>query len=68
MEFGKLKPDKSLSREPAEVLALKDLQSLLHDDMKLLFEDAVCSNFSDTNAGYYLTIDGDHGAIFNFRR
>lgn len=46
------------------VLALKGNQGILHDDVKLFFEDALAQGFPDEIAHDYAeTTEGDHGRI-----
>lgn len=52
-----------VEKEADYVLSLKGNHSTLHNDVKLLFEDAYQNNFKDLQVDYYKTIDGDHGRI-----
>ena len=52
-----------IDQEADYVLALKGNQGLLHEDIKLFFEDAAKSDFTDIDCTYLETIDGDHGRI-----
>ena len=45
------------------VLALKGNQGILHEDIKLFFQDAKETSFKDIHHDFYETIDGDHGRI-----
>ena len=52
-----------IDQEADYVLALKGNQGLLHEDIRLFFEDAAKSDFTDIDCTYLETIDGDHGRI-----
>ena len=45
------------------ILALKDNQKNLHDDIELFFQDNLLNDFKDINFSYYETADGGHGRI-----
>lgn len=45
------------------VLSLKGNQRVLHDDVRLFFEDCVNTNFKDVPYDFYETVDNDHGRI-----
>lgn len=45
------------------VLAVKDNQPTLCEDLRLFFEDAVRLRFEDMQVDYHETVDGEHGRI-----
>lgn len=51
------------SRGGHYLLAVKDNQPSLHDDLKLLFDEAIPRNFEGMGYDYHQTVDGDHGRV-----
>jgi len=45
------------------VLQVKANQGTLHEDVKLLFDEAIAHDFDDMSFGYCQSVDGDHGRV-----
>lgn len=52
-----------LAQNADYVLALKENQPSLHDDVELLFKEQIDSGFKDIKYDYYENTDGGHGRI-----
>jgi predicted transposase YbfD/YdcC len=45
------------------VLQVKANQGSLHEDVKLLFDEAIAHDFEDMSFAHHQTVDGDHGRV-----
>lgn len=45
------------------LLAVKDNQKSLHDDLKLLFDEAIQRDFDGMGYDFHQSVDGDHGRV-----